>query len=191
MLPLKIFVTELLVDHCMPTLMKVKPSSLISVKLKCIPERVSFNEMLHRIVASYDCCYYLLNECEEKLYYIIYQEKLLEQCLLMDNNRRFLRSCGYQYYEVDLNERILEQLKLRYRNYFYKLQEFPHEIGIILGYPLADVEGFINNKGKNFLLCGMWKVYQDVEGANRLFALYRQMKADARSLLQEEIIHDD
>ena len=28
--------------------------------------------------------------------------------------------------------------------------EFPHEIGVFLGYPLGDVVGFIENRGKNF-----------------------------------------
>ena len=38
--------------------------------------------------------------------------------------------------------------------------EFPHEIGVFLGYPLADVIGFIENRGKNFTACGYWKVYR-------------------------------
>lgn len=39
--------------------------------------------------------------------------------------------------------------------------DFPHEIGLFLGYPVKDVEGFIENKGENFLLCGCWKVYSN------------------------------
>ena len=39
--------------------------------------------------------------------------------------------------------------------------KFPHEIGIFLGYPLADVAGFIRNKGRNCKCIGTWKVYGD------------------------------
>ena len=46
---------------------------------------------------------------------------------------------------------------------------FPHEIGIFLGYPLADVEAFILNNGRNCACCGYWKVYTDVYGAQRAF----------------------
>lgn len=39
--------------------------------------------------------------------------------------------------------------------------DFPHEIGVFLGYPLGDVVGFIENRGKNFTCCGCWKSYGD------------------------------
>lgn len=34
---------------------------------------------------------------------------------------------------------------------------FPHEIGLFLGYPLGDVEGFIRNRGQNCKCAGCWK----------------------------------
>ena len=48
--------------------------------------------------------------------------------------------------------------------------EFPHEIGVFLGYPLTDVVGFIENQGRNFTCCGCWKAYGDRDAAERLFA---------------------
>ena len=56
-------------------------------------------------------------------------------------------------------------------------QEFPHEIGVFLGYPLEDVEGFIQNGGRNYTCCGCWKSYGDPEKAEELFASYRQCTA--------------
>ena len=52
-------------------------------------------------------------------------------------------------------------------------REFPHEIGIFLGYPLADVQGFIQNKGRNYTCCGCWKSYGDPRIARRRFNRYR------------------
>ena len=46
--------------------------------------------------------------------------------------------------------------------------EFPHEVGLFLGYPPADVEGFMYQREK-YKLCGLWKVYDDVEGAQKQF----------------------
>lgn len=57
--------------------------------------------------------------------------------------------------------------------------DFPHEIGIFLGYPLADVEGFLDYRGREFLLCGEWKVYSEADKAARLFAIYRDLRARA------------
>ena len=51
-------------------------------------------------------------------------------------------------------------------------EEFPHEIGLFLGYPPADVDGFMHRK-EHFKLCGMWKVYDDVDGAVRQFVRCR------------------
>ena len=42
----------------------------------------------------------------------------------------------------------------------------------LLGYPLADVEGFMENNGENFLCSGYWKVYANAEEAKRTFQLY-------------------
>ena len=51
-------------------------------------------------------------------------------------------------------------------------EDFPDEIGLFLGYPVDDVTGFIQNKGRNYLLCGYWKVYSDENRARRIFSNY-------------------
>ena len=52
--------------------------------------------------------------------------------------------------------------------------EFPHEVGLFLSYPPQDVLGFIENRAVNYKCAGLWKVYGDVEQAQRLFARYRK-----------------
>ena len=52
--------------------------------------------------------------------------------------------------------------------------EFPHEIGLFLGYPPEDVCGFIENKAQNCKCVGCWKVYGDVERAQRTFTKYKK-----------------
>ena len=52
--------------------------------------------------------------------------------------------------------------------------DFPHEIGVFLGYPLADVIGFIQNRGKSFTTCGYWKVYTDPTAAQAEFDRYKK-----------------
>lgn len=51
-------------------------------------------------------------------------------------------------------------------------EQFPHEIGLFLGYPPEDVKGFIQNKAENAKYIGAWKVYGDVNAAKRKFAQY-------------------
>ena len=52
--------------------------------------------------------------------------------------------------------------------------EFPHEIGLFLGYPPEDVRGFIENRAENCKCVGCWKVYGDKAAAEKLFRKYRK-----------------
>ena len=54
--------------------------------------------------------------------------------------------------------------------------DFPHEIGVFLGYPLEDVIGFIRNKGQCFCCLGCWKAYSNEAQARRVFALYEKCR---------------
>ena len=42
---------------------------------------------------------------------------------------------------------------------------FPHEVGVILGYPVEDVIEFENHQGNDCKYCGCWKSYSDIENA--------------------------
>ena len=50
---------------------------------------------------------------------------------------------------------------------------FPHEIGLFLGYPPEDVDGFIKHRAGGCKFCGFWKVYGDVDSAKAKFERYR------------------
>ena len=62
---------------------------------------------------------------------------------------------------------LLKHLKSR----FGTSAEFPHEIGLFLDYPAADVEAFMTGAAE-CKLRGYWKVYCDVEAARERFACY-------------------
>jgi hypothetical protein len=59
---------------------------------------------------------------------------------------------------------------------FKESREFPHEVGLFLGYPPSDVLGFMRHRGTHCKLCGLWKVYSDVERAAALFEDYDRCK---------------
>ena len=52
--------------------------------------------------------------------------------------------------------------------------EFPHEIGLFLGYPCEDVKRFIENKAARAKCVGCWKVYGDAEKAQRQFERFKK-----------------
>lgn len=107
----------------------------------------------------------------------------------------------FGYSRLDLGV-ILRQVAERYRAHMHHKTGFPHEIGLLLGYPPADVTGFIENSGKNSLYIGYWKVYSDVARCQRVFAGYDQAREkvirmisrgmDVRNIVknQEEAEHE-
>lgn len=82
---------------------------------------------------------------------------------------QILRPLGYPVGGT-LNQ-MLQVLRIRLMQ-----QHFPHEIGLFLDYPVADVVGFARKGGADWKLCGYWKVYDDVEKAKALFARYDACK---------------
>jgi hypothetical protein len=56
---------------------------------------------------------------------------------------------------------FVEELFFRMKNN----QGFPHEVGVILGYPVEDVIEFENHQGHDCKYCGCWKSYSDVDKA--------------------------
>ncbi len=95
----------------------------------------------------------------------LYRPKLLERDLRDPLAKALLAECGYTGESVNA---CLTRLMARLRSE----PAFPHEIGLFLGYPPADVDGFMHRKAE-CKLCGLWKVYDDVESALRQFARCR------------------
>ena len=54
-----------------------------------------------------------------------------------------------------------------------KQGDFPHEIGLFLGYPPEDVCGFIENRACGCKCVGCWKVYGDEKAARKKFDQYK------------------
>ena len=153
--------------HCAPFLKGIKDSALLVLK----PEDAqAMGMMLSRMNAK---CKLMYRNCK-KIILLLYREAKLRELLQDRQIRRFLKKYGYG--KCGQLDEILNCLKSRFQSAYGKRQEFPHEIGACLGYPLEDVEGFIENNGQNSLLTGYWKVYSDKERAQKLFRRYDEAR---------------
>lgn len=176
------YVRDLLVYQCMPTLLKLKPASLIIIDKSLAPDIQVIYSLLQRYLDQYNCSFITFQETDSRLYLFIYCEHLLRQAITTGMRQSFLESYGYPV-RLEPLAASLSLLGIRYRNYWTS-GSFPHEIGIFLGYPLADVEGFIRNHGRDYIFCGMWKVYQRVTVAESAFQCFHQLKARAIGLTE-------
>lgn len=168
-----------LIEHCSPTLASIKAASLFTYTYKSLKElhvRVTYwNSKMKRKGITFD----ILSENVgvNKAFIYVYRRADLEKILNRDEIRSFLLNHGYL---IDDNEIVggvnCENIILQLKKKFEKLNQFPHEIGIFLGYPIGDVKGFIENHGCNCKCTGYWKVYCNEEEATKTFRKYKKCR---------------
>lgn len=154
----------ILAFHGAPTLLGVKCANLISFDRNECTMSEYLCEYADKL-AECGLCAKQLCKCRERTLVYIYNEKMLTAWLSIPQVRTFLAEYGYTS-DMD-TDTMLGVLASR-----ISCGSFPHEIGAFLGYPIADIKGFISNSGKNCLLCGYWKVYENAETAQRTFKTY-------------------
>lgn len=157
-----------LIEQCAPTLAGIKVGNLFRYTTA---DNEDINDILsfwNNILTEKGVRLYLMKEKSSGGLIYVFRPDLLSKLLSDKNINLFLNNRGYA--KCHNPDTYIRQLQC----HFYNSSSFPHEIGIFLGYPLHDVQGFIDNKGKNFRLCGSWKVYGEQHLAEKLFARYRR-----------------
>ena len=159
-----------LVTHCAATLARKKPGSLFryryasweafAVELAGLRETLREKGVEIRVMKA---------ENNASMLYV-YRPSMLVNLVALSAVNTFLSSLGYQ--DAHEPEGYLDQLQSRITGE----KGFPHEIGIFLGYPLADVKGFMEHHGLQYRCLGCWKAYGDEENACKLFTLYAKCK---------------
>ena len=163
--------------QCAPVLAGVKPSNLLIIEK-------GHKELLGWELKGTRLARCLLYTSERKDYWLLFEPEKVENLVRDPDNVNFLQKQGYER-DLPLTGMLI-QFRGRFARYKEGRDGFPHEMGILLGYPLADVQGFIRNKGKNYLYSGYWKVYGDVEKAIRLFQSYDRARKQMLAVLLKE-----
>lgn len=162
---------RLLAFHCGPALAGIKPANLVSCSKILFPDLAALLRLYNRSLNPCGIFLEIVCECSKNFLLLLYRREKLLNCLERDFSKETLREEGYPI--AGSLERLLSHLKKRLQN----SKNFPHEIGIFLGYPPEDVAGFREKKGKDFLLCGYWKVYGNPAEAQELFRRYDRCRS--------------
>lgn len=152
--------------QCAPVIIGIKIANLFCVSKED-------EALVEKILNGTRIDFYCLGQRDKKAIYLLFLSPEFEIYMNEMMEQQILSSYGYS--ELSFAG-ILRRLQERYTGYMVNGNSFPHELGIFLGYPIEDVEGFIKNKGKNYLYAGYWKVYQDVEDKKLLFYAYESAK---------------
>ena len=169
---------EYLIEHCSPTLASLKTSNLFRYAYGT-PEELELRiRELNSILQPKGVRVIILHQCRRSALIYVFRPQRLQADLQKEGVREFLAAQGYESVSAaDALERLRSRMVCG--------GQFPHEIGIFLGYPLHDVEGFIANAGKNCECCGCWKVYGNACEAVRLFARFEKCKKVYKRLFEQ------
>ena len=169
---------EMLIAHCSPTLAGLKTGSLFNCKDELTCDLQGQIEQWNKVLNPKGVHMTLLRKMNNRALVYVYRPKKLETDMNKVATKSFLRRQGY---EGCSTKECIHRLASR----LCTCEEFPHEIGLFLGYPLEDVKGFIEHKGRSCKCVGYWKVYCDEEKAQRTFEKYKRCTCIYRKKLHE------
>ncbi len=168
---------KILIENCSPTLAGIKTANLISVTYDCEESAREDIREMNRIFVCKGLRAVPLRISEKRALIYIYRPDRLKKDISAPAARGVLPRMGYRCESVDA---CVAHLAARVR----ESVDFPHEIGFFLGYPPEDVIGFMYHKDKGCKLVGLWKVYGDVEAAEKQFARCRKCREIYRTAWQ-------
>ncbi len=154
--------------HIAPTLKGLKPSSIVTLTKDKRDLCNLWDLYKNQILLDCGLDYFELKRDDQSINVMVYNKSYLIRTIHNSNNLDFLFQYGY-YKSMNLNE-ILNRLKQRFVNVC------PHEVGIFLGYPIEDVKDFIKHPKKPCLITGYWKVYNDLDYAEKKFKSFDKAK---------------
>lgn len=161
---------ESLLRHCSPTLAGIKTGNILTC---AYADAAAMRDSLRRWngrLGRKGLRVIPLRYRDGRALIYVYRPAQLARDLQQSETRRLLRQLGYLPTSAD---GYIMQLIGRLSD----AQEFPHEIGLFIGYPPEDVRGFIHDRREGCKCVGCWKVYGDPQQAERLFAKYRKCTA--------------
>lgn len=161
----------MMVKHAGLTLANLKLASLFRVTTTQVPNIQECVAYFQSQCSPFGYQLRILKRTEQDCLIYLYHHIRLQSCLSSPVIQAHLSVNGYTDFEVD---QVLAQLSCR-----LKTSSFPHEIGLFLGYPLADVLAF--SQGQPCKFRGYWCVYcrvkQSQKKFNRFFCCLKQMEA--------------
>lgn len=158
---------EMIVQHCAPTLAGMKTGNLFSCPYRTKEELRRDIRRMNRLLGPKGVRILLMRCMGQRALIYLYRPGYLRRDFSDKDAAALLSQYGYA---AENPERCLVRLVSRLR----ERGEFPHEIGLFLGYPPEDVRGFIENRAAGCKCVGCWKVYGDEEKAKQIFWRYQK-----------------
>lgn len=156
---------EIIISQCSPTLAGLKTGNMFTYPYGTAEEMRTAVRRWNRFFCEKGLRVLPLRYNGRSALIYLYRPSMLSRDLQNKKAYNILSGCGYGYSSP---EACIARLIKRMAD----CGEFPHEVGLFLGYPPEDVEGFMENKAHRCKFTGYWKVYGDEKKAKKIFARY-------------------
>ncbi|MCR4892030.1 MAG: DUF3793 family protein [Lachnospiraceae bacterium] len=169
---------ELIIEHCSPTLAGIKTGSLFSLKITEQTDLMREVRELNDALRKRGLRVIPLRKTADHALIYIYRPAYLKRDLMDPQALQILRDRGYDCLSPECCiAQLAKHLKFD--------ESFPHEIGLFLGYPPSDVEGFIKHPCEGVKCCGYWKAYSEPEKAQKTFSKFRKCTEKYREMIRK------
>lgn len=163
--------------QCAPLITGIKISNLLMVAAEN-------EDLVMDLVQGSGITCFCVMRTTKKTAFLLYRKVKLEAYIFKPEVQQLLRKLGYEDFSL---ENVLHSFRKKYQAHMNQGKQFPHEMGLLLGYPVEDVVGFMDNNGKNYLYSGYWKVYADVPEKKHIFIRYDEARETLIRLLANDI----
>lgn len=175
---------QFVISHASPTLAGIKTGNMFTVKIDKDTDICQEIRELNAILRRKGLRVIPLKRTSTYALIYVYRPGHLRKDLNNPKAKRILQNKGYNDCKAEM---LITQLVSRLN----EDGEFPHEIGLFLGYPPADVECFMNNPCSGVECSGCWKAYSNPDAARKTFSrykkctdVYQNLNKKGKSLLQ-------
>lgn len=160
---------EHIIRHCAPTLASIKTANMFTFPFSSRQEMLATLRAFNRRLIKKGLRILPLRYRDGLALIYVYRPEKLARDLQSATAHRLLKKCGYSGCKAaPCLRRLMERLD--------EQADFPHEIGLFLGYPPEDVDGFIHRRCEAKCV-GCWKVYHNEDAARVTFARYKKCSA--------------
>lgn len=135
-----------------PVILGSKPCEILNISSNDCLKEEKINNIDNFFKDCFRISYKFINICDGSVRIIFFNKKSLKNVFSNKKCTNFLKFLGYPSYNCvdDYVDILVSKLHSN---------DFPHEIGIFLGYPLKDVLGFMGYGKYEFFETKSWKIY--------------------------------
>lgn len=162
-----------------PVILGSKPSEILNISAKDNEKNMKIKEIDSFFKKCTRISYEIIHKDNGSIRILFINKEALSKTFENKKCINFLRFIGYPYeYNIDTYmDVLLEKLNK---------DEFPHEIGIFLGYPLKDVVGFMGYGNYKLSKIKYWKVYGDPEVSDKIYNRFLEDRKIMRTMISNK-----